>query len=67
MWCSDIWRPSWAPKAMALFALAAGLGLGGCASTPKAPPEPVVQLLHDEAFAPPAQPISADSATKTTS
>ncbi|MFO1338620.1 MAG: tetratricopeptide repeat protein [Burkholderiaceae bacterium] len=57
MWRPDILRPARPRRTLALLMVAAGLGLAGCAGVATAPPEPVVPLLHDEAFAPPAQEV----------
>ncbi|HEV8690991.1 MAG TPA: tetratricopeptide repeat protein [Ideonella sp.] len=43
-----------------ILVAAATLGLAGCASPPKGPPEAVAPLWHDEAFAPPSQPVKAE-------
>ena len=44
-----------------ILATVAALGLVGCASAPpKGPPESVAPLWHDEAFAPPSEPVKGE-------
>lgn len=60
MWRSRIQRPAGARRSLALIVLLTGLGLAGCATVAPTPPAPVAQLLHDEAFAPPAQAVRVE-------
>ncbi len=53
-------RPALARCLLVLAFAAASLVIAGCAGAPMAGPEPVEPLLHDEAFAPPAQPVRAE-------